>query len=388
MSSTMVGCANLNSIYRNKELGENKIISVDAKQRMVFATKKKLDDDSEILHVCSEPSPDVFTVAATAFGASASAAEKFAGALSFSSAESGGTIGLRTETIQLLRDVMYRLCEGARNGDLNPGEFEKLHRRYQKGMVALIAINQLAQAAAPPATILTSQSNSSASVFQQLNKEKEQFEKQLIEEEKKMGEHEKCNDTTKLEECKKCTKPEEHNKTYCEIKDKLNEVKDAKNGLKIVSAAQAGGQAIFVANTQRPPLPDHVSKAITEIVGHAFDVDRTEACSSYFIELSLERNALAKNVGATIKSVDGDDTGLRTDLLSSYQLLSIVDASEPIQKLKELAPNDPVIKSLDENSVDLFTELEVYKPDNERIKAKEKFMLEYCGIEIESKTKG
>jgi hypothetical protein len=45
---------------------------------------------------------------------------------------------------------MYRICEGVLNGELSEDDFLDLHRRYQRIMVTLVAIEQLTGAVRPP----------------------------------------------------------------------------------------------------------------------------------------------------------------------------------------------------------------------------------------------
>lgn len=79
------GCASMTHLTRTRELTTNteaparaQTIIVDAKQRLITASPK-VSRGSDV---------------------------------SFSIAEGAGSIGLRTQSIQLMRDAMYRLCEG------------------------------------------------------------------------------------------------------------------------------------------------------------------------------------------------------------------------------------------------------------------------------------
>ncbi|MGH8603978.1 MAG: hypothetical protein ACREXR_14780, partial [Gammaproteobacteria bacterium] len=77
---------------------------------------------------------------------------KLAGSLS----ESGSNIGLRTQTIQLLRDSMYRLCEAYLSGVIGAEEYRRLLLRYQNSTIALLAVEQLTGAVPPRQIILRS----------------------------------------------------------------------------------------------------------------------------------------------------------------------------------------------------------------------------------------
>lgn len=140
----LASCANLHSIYRKKNLDDKSTaIAVDAKQRFLISR-----EDTDLRKVCMEPSPDVFSVLSASLGASAEYKDVSA-SLRMQLAESAATIGLRTETIQLLRDAMYRICELAWNDDMSGETAALLHERYQKSMVTLAAVAALADAARP-----------------------------------------------------------------------------------------------------------------------------------------------------------------------------------------------------------------------------------------------
>jgi hypothetical protein len=76
--------------------------------------------------------------------------------------ESAASIGLRTQSIQLMRDAMYRICEGYLSGALTDGSFETLHRRLQSSMVAILAIEQLTGAVKASQVVLGGESSTGA----------------------------------------------------------------------------------------------------------------------------------------------------------------------------------------------------------------------------------
>lgn len=164
------GCANLNSVYREFDVEKSRSVSIDAKQRVVIATPRKYWDpqiNREItkgVSVCAEPSPDALSAYANSVGASAQGsngeAQKLAIQGALSASESAAFVGLRTQTIQLLRDGMYRICEGYLSGALGEKEFATLQRRYQNLMMGLLAIEQLTGAVTPrPVTLNTAASS-------------------------------------------------------------------------------------------------------------------------------------------------------------------------------------------------------------------------------------
>jgi hypothetical protein len=83
--------------------------------------------------------------------------------------QSAAFVGLRTTSIQLLRDFGYRLCEAYLSGAISEGQYDLLMRRFQKNVVALLAIEQLTGAVKSPPLVLTSRgyAETSQSLFDQ-----------------------------------------------------------------------------------------------------------------------------------------------------------------------------------------------------------------------------
>lgn len=159
-------CANWNSIHRQSDLTatETQVISVDAKQRHlvsvyrpVFKPNGEIDPNKSQRIICAEPSPDVFSVYSAALEANAGKEEELQAALKLATGETGATIGLRTESIQLLRDAMYRLCEAYAADGIEKKDYASLLSKYQKSMVSLIAIAQVTGAVRPPQIVISNQ---------------------------------------------------------------------------------------------------------------------------------------------------------------------------------------------------------------------------------------
>jgi hypothetical protein len=141
----LASCAYLTTYKRSVDLAD-KSIAIDVKQRVVFGQTRHSKDanhpDQNV--VCAEPSPDALTVLGATGAISASNAQSgFTGNATSAFAESGASIGLRTQSIQLLRDAMYRLCEGYAGGAVDRPQFKELESRFQSTMMALLAIEQL-----------------------------------------------------------------------------------------------------------------------------------------------------------------------------------------------------------------------------------------------------
>ena len=120
---TTYGCgAHFDSIYRKFET-ENHSVLIDAKQRVIAVKQSKKDEkDSSgkvtstktTTHLCAEPSPDALSALSAAASASGSYKE-ISAQLAGSISEVASNIGIRTQTIQLLRDGMLGCCRFQRH---------------------------------------------------------------------------------------------------------------------------------------------------------------------------------------------------------------------------------------------------------------------------------
>jgi hypothetical protein len=133
----------------------------DIKQRGVFVMTRPEDNGPAGPVLCAEPSPDAMGAAAASMAAEANYKGEVSAGLSLAIAESVANVGLRTQSIQLLRDGMYRLCEAYQSGALGQQDYSIMQRRYQANMLALLAIEQLTGTVKPPTVALTSKSGSS-----------------------------------------------------------------------------------------------------------------------------------------------------------------------------------------------------------------------------------
>ena len=110
LSVFLQGCANLGTVDRITTLPSNKdkdkdgvAIHLDAKQRLVISKAFGI--------VCAEPSPDALSAFAASFGASSASPGTDAVSLAAAFQSTTASIGLRTQSITLMRDALYRICE-------------------------------------------------------------------------------------------------------------------------------------------------------------------------------------------------------------------------------------------------------------------------------------
>lgn len=167
-------------------------VSIDAKQRIVVSTKKGVGDDRNI--VCAEPSPDALVAIAQAASAQANVIGQGSGALSVATNESAASIGIRTATIQLLRDALYRACEAYLNGAVNEFGYGLILNSMDDVMTALMGIEGLTQMKPAPLVAIGGSAKSAAEGSQTVTTEGE--EDSTGESEQPSGEMEAESDTS------------------------------------------------------------------------------------------------------------------------------------------------------------------------------------------------
>lgn len=105
--------------------------------------------NTEVL--CPEPSPDALKTLA----GSLSLEKEDVAALAAAFQESGASIGLRTHSIQLLRDQLYSICQAYGNSGITPSAYRMMLTRNQRNTVALMAIEQLTGVVRSPSVTLS-----------------------------------------------------------------------------------------------------------------------------------------------------------------------------------------------------------------------------------------
>lgn len=179
----LTGCGLLTSIHRTLDINDGKGALIDIKQRAIIVRKNDntAHDDPKFI-VCAEPSPDAMSSYAAEMASSFSLANEAQAELAAAIQEQSAFVGLRTQSIQLLRDSLYRLCESRMSGALTDEQYSIIMRRYQRYMVALLAIEQLTGALrTPPITINTSGSADAAQSILALRSQLTLVEKRITE---------------------------------------------------------------------------------------------------------------------------------------------------------------------------------------------------------------
>lgn len=174
----LTGCANLASIDRTTRTPEKgKAVHLDAQQRLVTF--------DQFGNSCAENSPDALAAFASALAGSASDPSDAAAVLSGSGSSSVASFGLRTQSITLMRDLMFRMCEASKNGQIGSIDVANYLTRSQDFTATILAIEQLTGpvTAAQAATMGGSGSTAMASLSQaseMYDLQREALEKQKI----------------------------------------------------------------------------------------------------------------------------------------------------------------------------------------------------------------
>lgn len=315
----LTGCARLNSIQRNVDLTKHSI-TLDAEQRVVISNKP---GSSSTPIICAEPSPDVFKVRASNVAGLLDKGDSKAIELALSQAEAGQDIGLRTQSIQLLRDAMYRACEGAAAGLITGLQFNELQTRFQKLTAVLLATEQLTGAVQPrPAPVVVAggaagTGNGLLQIQQELEKavvaEKEATsevdkQKEVVKPlEKNLEDARTTNDKSALdaaeraldEPAKKLRQAEATLQQRTENRESLERQRDAARS----AGVSASSGAILVASGPQPQqlAPESVKELATSVsamVKVVFDQDSiAQRCvRGYLDALSDKENARAELV--------------------------------------------------------------------------------------------
>lgn len=152
------GCAEMTSVYHRNSMGAApSIITVDAKQRHVFMTESTIGGEKG-LRICAEAAPDVFSALSASGGLSLDAKAQ-AGRGSLSVTETAASIE-RTQTVNLLRESLYRTCERYLSNGNSKQTLIVQAARDQRSIVATLAIEQLTRMPRAASTVIVAPSTS------------------------------------------------------------------------------------------------------------------------------------------------------------------------------------------------------------------------------------
>jgi hypothetical protein len=157
--SLMLAACDGSTIYKKSDLGGVRTLSIDAKQRLVLVGTRTEEDGTKTRVVCAEPSPDALVAQAAVLSASGNykgpEGQPSAGAnVGVGLQESASSIGLRTQSIQILRDGYYRLCETYMNGAISNDEYRRVTLNLDTFINVALAIDGLGNAKSAPAVAI------------------------------------------------------------------------------------------------------------------------------------------------------------------------------------------------------------------------------------------
>ncbi len=152
------GCAELGTIYHSRPIDSSNphVLTVDAYQRSSFFVPRGGGD----LRMCAEAAPDTFAAISASIAGEADVKTQ-SGQLAAGLSLSGATIE-RTQTINLLRESLYRTCERYLSNGISKATLVVQAARDQQTMVTVLAIEQLTRTIRPPSTVISAGGTSAA----------------------------------------------------------------------------------------------------------------------------------------------------------------------------------------------------------------------------------
>lgn len=275
----LTGCGNFNSVHRVLEVSRGEGALIDIKQRAIISSVvTTVDGNKEIKRietkVCAEPSPDALSAYAAELAAKADTG-KIGAAFTSAFQEGASFVGLRTQSIQLLRDASYRLCESYLSGATTAEEYSWLLRRFQRNMVVLLAVEQLTGAIrAPSVTVNMGGQAEAAKSLSEISSEKEKIDAQV----------------KKLESETKADEIEKNKEKLARLKQDSKSMNDALSNARNLLAGGSATARIGDVNIPLQPTTEHitvVARTVESMVNNITNQDdKGQLC--YFYLRSLE----------------------------------------------------------------------------------------------------
>ncbi|MGE4166651.1 MAG: hypothetical protein AB7E67_11770, partial [Xanthobacteraceae bacterium] len=143
MGSLSAGCSS--TIHTQSSIRDVNTLSLDAKQRLVLVANRSAGDGERV--TCTEPMPDAIVARAAVLSSSGTfnlvGGSSGGASAAGGSAESAASIGFRNETVQMLRDGYFRLCEAYLNGALTTEQYQHMILNADTFMVVVSALQTL-----------------------------------------------------------------------------------------------------------------------------------------------------------------------------------------------------------------------------------------------------
>ena len=323
-------CANMSTVSRTTWLWPltDRAIHLDAQQRLVLVRAEKY---------CAEPSPDALASYAAALGLGLGEPGKGAGTVAQALQSNAASIGLRTQSITLMRDALYRICEATANETLGKVGAATALARSQDLTAVVLAIEQLTGAVAAPSVILTSEAGAKASAsliemqkdLKAAEKEVEQRQKSLSESQKRADQLEETNQQSQngVEESQKV--PEEEVKRQESLheeavkdRDKIRELKEEirTQATAITRGAGQFGSIPIQRNQLDAKATKAIATAITSMVKEVLKQDYTlESCTELITNFAMPEDAQNAGQQKILAEQQKILEGCRKLVLSNYK---------------------------------------------------------------------
>lgn len=329
---SLSGCSwgNFQSIHRPLDTASGKGALVDIKQRAIVVGERSVKgsanpgmEQGSITVVCAEPSPDAMAAYAAELAAKTGKVEVGAGMQ-----EGAAFTGLRTTSIQLLRDQLFNTCLAYMNQGLDAGEYDLAVRRNQKATVALMSIEQLSGAVrAPAATISTAGSAEAARHITEISTQIKNTDEALIRAKEELSAVENSESDA--------------HKALTEEVARLTENKAAlQKALEQNRAVLASGSAVATISTAGIPQArseesiKNVAQAIKEIAMEFISTDDTpQLCLKHYDEISAGggREGVSAMQEFCQKFYDGPDRIAANMLENQKALLALMEKENSSQ---------------------------------------------------------
>ena len=313
---SLSGCGNWDAVHMDHDFSNNNSVTVDIKSRAIISndanvektyTKdgKNYNETGKLTRVCAEPSPDAMTAYAAQLSAKKEGADNLGLGLTGSYQGSAAFVGMRTQTIQLLRDQLYRLCEANMNGWMDQKTYEMLVTRNQRNTVALMAIENLAQTTQVPVVTLTS--SSTAELYDSWKDASESLAKAEAAKQ----------EITKLPDAEKNT--DANKKKLADLEQTIALLKEREKNAKQALTSGSINAQIGNTPTRSSPVNSDAVAAIKEITKYILDDDDSGYLCFHLLE------DISKRTPATAA------TGPETEL---YEYCKKVFKGEDVKEIK------------------------------------------------------
>ena len=300
-AALLMGCASANwsTVGRATRLPasnaatEGLAIHLDAQQRLVLSTAQGF---------CAEPSPDALSAYAASLGLGVSTPNEEAASIASALTSASGSIGLRTQSITLMRDALYRMCEASVNDRLAPWEVAAFLRRSQDLTAVILAIEQLTGAVRANQVALIAEAGAESDANLLSSKRLVEHAKELVKvhQDQVTAAQEKVDEATK-EAARKDLSEEDRAAIATAMEQAAEDLADAKSRLERAEAMQeeleesfsgmltnaladTGGSATFnsASSSGSAPGTKEIAQAVQKMVKYALEKDYTkEWCLSY-----------------------------------------------------------------------------------------------------------